>query len=342
VKKLLNTLYITTQDTWLSREGETAVVTVDHEVRQKLPIHNIGSIVCFGQINATPSFLGFCAERGVAVSFFTEYGKYLMRMDAPVRGNVLLRRQQYRFADDQKESAKIARSVLVGKVYNSRIVLQRAAREENALYPEIIQNTVDALASSLKELGKTISLEAMRGIEGDAARHYFDVFDHLIISQKEDFAFIDRNRRPPMDNVNAMLSFAYSLLAHEMASALEGVGLDPAVGFLHRDRPGRPSLALDLMEEFRSWFADRIVLTLINRKEVTGNQFTKSESGAIEMNDDARKKLLIAWQKRKQDELVHPFLGEKVAIGILPHIQARLLARYIRGDMDAYPPFVWR
>jgi CRISPR-associated protein Cas1 len=342
LKKLLNTLYITTQGTWLSREGETAVVTVDHEVRQKLPIHNIGSIVCFGLINATPAFLGFCAERGVAVSFFTEYGKYLMRMDAPVRGNVLLRRQQYRFADDQNESAKIARSVLVGKVYNSRIVLQRAAREDNALNPEIIQNTVDTLAGSLKELGKTVSLDTMRGIEGDAARHYFDVFDHLIISQKEDFTFIDRNRRPPMDNVNAMLSFAYSLLAHEVASALEGVGLDPAVGFLHRDRPGRPSLALDLMEEFRSWFADRIVLTLINRKEVAGNQFTKSESGAIEMNDDARKKLLIAWQKRKQDELVHPFLGEKVAIGILPHIQAQLLARYIRGDMDAYPPFVWR
>jgi len=342
LKKLLNTLYITTQGAWLSREGETAVVTVDHEVRQKLPIHNIGSIVCFGQINATPAFLGFCAERGVAVSFFTEYGKYLMRMEAPVRGNVLLRRQQYRLADNEQESAKIARSVLIGKIFNSRVVLQRAAREESTLYPDQLQKTVDSLALSIKDLGKTASLDALRGIEGDAARQYFDVFDHLIVSQKEDFEFTDRNRRPPMDNVNAMLSYAYTLLAHDVASALEGVGLDPAVGFLHRDRPGRPSLALDLMEEFRSWFADRIVLTLINRKEVLGKQFSKSESGAVDMGEEARKSLLLAWQKRKQDELTHPFLEEKVPIGILPHIQAQLLARYIRGDIDAYPPFVWR
>jgi len=342
MKRLLNTLYITTQGTWLSLEGETIVVSVEKQVIQKLPIHNIGGIICFGQVGASPPLLGFCASRGVAVSFMTEYGRFLARMDGPVRGNVLLRRQQYRLADSPEESAKIARSVLIGKISNSRLVLQRAAREGEGISSDSLNNTIEYLAITLKDFNKPQALETMRGLEGDAARRYFDVFDNLILTQKDDFKFTDRNRRPPTDNVNAMLSYVYSLLAHEAVAALEGVGLDPAVGFLHRDRPGRPSLALDLMEEFRSWLADRLVLTLINRREVTGKQFVKSESGAVEMDKDARKNLLLAWQNRKKDELTHPFLQEKVSVGLLPHIQASLLARYIRGDIDAYPPFVWR
>jgi CRISPR-associated protein Cas1 len=263
-------------------------------------------------------------------------------MDAPVRGNVLLRRQQYRLADNPEESSRIARSALIGKVLNSRLVLQRAAREESVINPDLLNNAVKYLAITLKDFDKPQKLETLRGLEGDAARRYFDVFNNLILAQKDDFIFNDRNRRPPTDNVNAMLSYMYSLLAHEAAAALEGVGLDPAVGFLHRDRPGRPSLALDLMEEFRSWLADRLVLTLVNRREVTGKQFMKSESGAVEMDKEARKSLLLAWQNRKKDELTHPFLQEKVPIGLLLHIQASLLARHIRGDIDAYPPFVWR
>ena len=342
MRRLLNTLYITTQGAWLSLEGETIVVSVERQVKQKLPIHNIGSIICFGQVGASPPLLGFCASRGVAVSFMTEYGRYLARMDAPVRGNVLLRRQQYRLADNPEESSSIARSALIGKVLNSRLVLQRAAREESVINPDSLNNAVKYLAITLKDFDKPQKLETLRGLEGDAARRYFDVFDNLILAQKDDFIFNDRNRRPPTDNVNAMLSYMYSLLAHEATAALEGVGLDPAVGFLHRDRPGRPSLALDLMEEFRSWLADRLVLTLINRREVTGKQFMKSESGAVEMDKEARKNLLLAWQNRKKDELTHPFLQEKVPIGLLLHIQASLLARHIRGDIDAYPPFVWR
>ena len=342
MRRLLNTLYITTQGAWLSLEGETIVVSVERQVKQKLPIHNIGSIICFGQVGASPPLLGFCASRGVAVSFMTEYGRYLARMDAPVRGNVLLRRQQYRLADSPEESSRIARSALIGKVLNSRLVLQRAAREESVIDPDSLNNAVKYLAITLKDFDKPQKLETLRGLEGDAARRYFDVFNNLILAQKDDFIFNDRNRRPPTDNVNAMLSYMYSLLAHEAAAALEGVGLDPAVGFLHRDRPGRPSLALDLMEEFRSWLADRLVLTLINRREVTGKQFMKSESGAVEMDKEARKSLLLAWQNRKKDELTHPFLQEKVPIGLLLHIQASLLARHIRGDIDAYPPFVWR
>jgi CRISPR-associated protein Cas1 len=253
-----------------------------------------------------------------------------------------VRRQQYRLADNPEECAKIARSVLIGKISNSRLVLQRAAREGEEVISDLLNDAIRYLAVTLKDFDKPKVLESLRGLEGDAARHYFDVFDNLILTQKDDFRFTDRNRRPPTDNVNALLSFVYSLLAHEVVAALEGVGLDPAVGFLHRDRPGRPSLALDLMEEFRSWLADRLVLTLINRREITGKQFTKSESGAVEMDTEARKNLLLAWQNRKKDELTHPFLQEKVSIGLLPHIQASLLARYIRGDIDAYPPFVWR
>ena len=342
MKHLLNTLFVTTQGAWLSLDGECVVVNIDRENHKKYPIHIMESIICLGRVNATAPLLGFCASKGVPVSFFNEFGRYLARVDAPVRGNVLLRRQQYRIADDQRGSESIARSVLIAKIANTRSVMLRFMRDNGDVESSSITSAVKYLAMTARDLAEGKSLDFMRGKEGNAARCYFNVFDHLILQQKDSFRFTDRNRRPPMDEVNAMLSFVYSLLAHDVASALEGVGLDPAVGFLHRDRPGRPSLALDLMEEFRPWLADRLVLSLINMKQVKADGFTKSESGAVVMDEVTRKTLLAAWHERKQEELTHPYIGEKMHIGLLPHIQSRLLARHIRGDLAKYPPFVWK
>ena len=342
MKRLLNTLFIFTQGAWLSREGENIVVNLDKETAKQFPVHLFDSVACFGRVSATAPLMGFCAQRGVPISFFSEHGRFLARVDGPVRGNVLLRRQQYRLADDDGATVKIARSVLIGKIANSRAVLMRSAREEGRAENTALSSAIRYLADIVRGLDGAPSLNTLRGMEGDAARTYFDVFDHLILSQKEHFRFTDRNRRPPMDRVNALLSFVYSLLAHDVASALEGVGLDPAVGYLHRDRPGRPSLALDIMEEFRSWLADRLVLSLINLKQIHAEGFSQSESGAVVMDEETRKAVIRAWQERKQDALTHPYTGEKMAIGLLPHMQARLLARHIRGELESYPPFVWK
>ncbi|NLE23813.1 MAG: type I-C CRISPR-associated endonuclease Cas1 [Clostridiaceae bacterium] len=344
MKHLLNTLFVMTQGAWLSQKGEEIIVHLDKETRKSYPIHIFESIICFGRVSATGPLLGFCASNGVPISFFSEQGRYLARVDGPVRGNVLLRRQQYRKADEVNCSSKIAQSILIAKLSNSRKVLMRFLRDNNNdenEFPEVT-SAINNLAIIAKEISSHISLDELRGFEGDAARCYFGAFNNLILTQKDFFEFKDRNRRPPMDRVNAMLSYVYSLLAHDVASALEGVGLDPAVGYLHRDRPGRPSLALDIMEEFRSWLADRIVLSLINLRQVDSRGFTISENGAVTMDEVTRKKIIAAWQSRKQDELTHPFIGEKISIGLLPHIQARLLAKHIRGDLEAYPPFVWR
>jgi CRISPR-associated protein Cas1 len=267
----------------------------------------------------------------------------MARVEGPVSGNVLLRREQYRWADRPEVSASMARSFLIGKIANARTVLQRALRDHgNKIAQAEVEQAVTQLGGSIKRLEKTESLDSLRGIEGDTARCYFGVFDHLITSQKDAFCFHGRNRRPPLDNVNCLLSFLYTLLLHDVRSALEGVGLDPAVGFLHRDRPGRPGLALDLMEELRPFLTDRLVLSLINLGQVKPGGFGKSETGAVTMTDDTRKEVIVAYQKRKQDEILHPFLGEKVAVGVLFHVQALLLARHLRGDLDGYPPFVWR
>jgi CRISP-associated protein Cas1 len=343
MKRLLNVLYVTTQGTYLHREGETAEVMLDGEVKLRMPLHTLQGIVCFGQVSMSPPLMGLCAEREVAVSFLSKNGRFLARIQGPVSGNVLLRREQYRRADDQEKSAEFARTVVIGKLNNSRVVLQRAVRE----YPSSpgageIAGTAKHLAEVLKVLEAPQLLDTVRGIEGEAASKYFEVFDHLIIAQKEDFFFKGRSRRPPLDNMNALLSFLYTLLAHDVASALETVGLDPAVGFLHRDRPGRPGLALDIMEEFRPVLADRLALSLVNLKQITGEGFQKTESGGVLMNDATRKDVIIAYQNRKQEEVSHPFLGEKIAIGLLPFTQALLLARHIRGDLDGYPPFIWR
>jgi CRISPR-associated protein Cas1 len=343
MKKHLNTLFVTTQGAYLAKEGESVVVKVDRETRLRVPVHTIGGIVCFGQVSCSPYLMGFCAERDVAVSFLSESGRFLARVQGPVSGNVLLRREQYRRADKYETSAEIAKTVLTGKLANCRTVLQRALRDhENKLDGEEIRQASKRLACSLRTLKSERSLDAIRGIEGDAAHTYFSVFDHLIISQKKDFIFQQRNRRPPLDKVNCLLSFLYTLLVHDVRSALESVGLDPAVGFLHRDRPGRPGLALDLMEEFRPVIADRLALSLINLSKVKKKGFKQAESGAILMNDDTRKTVLMAYQQRKQDEIIHPFLGEKVTVGLLFYTQALLMARYLRGDLDGYPPFIWK
>ncbi len=343
MKQLLNTLFVTTQGSYLCQKGDTVLVRVEKEDKLRVPIHTLGSIVCFGQVSCSPFLMGLCGEHNVTLSFLTEYGKFLARVHGPVTGNVLLRRQQYRYADCQQTSAKIARSIITAKIANSRNVLMRASREDSVCgQNEIAQKAIAYLAQSLDELRPNLSLDELRGKEGEAANIYFNVFDHLITVNKEDFFFTNRNRRPPVDNVNALLSFLYTLLAHDVGSALEAVGLDPAVGYLHRDRPGRASLALDIVEEFRAYLADRLALSLINRQQVKGSGFTKTESGAVTMDDETRKTVLIAWQKRKQDEITHPFIDEKIQVGLLPHVQAMLLARYIRGDLDGYPPFLWK
>lgn len=343
MKHLLNTLYVTTQGAYLSRENEAVLVRIDGETKLRVPIHTLDSVVCFGQVSCSPPLMALCAERNVGISFFSEHGRFWARVEGPVSGNVLLRREQYRRADDAAASAELARTIVLAKIANCRTVLLRTARErpETEGAPELA-TAADHLADHLKSLEEPVSLETIRGKEGDAARTYFGVFDHLIAAQKDAFFFLERSRRPPLDNMNALLSFLYTLLVHDVAAALAGIGLDPAVGYLHRDRPGRPGLALDIMEEFRPFLADRLALSLVNRQQIKGGGFRKTETGAVLMDDETRKEVLVAYQKRKQEEIRHPFLGEKIALGLLPHCQALLMARCLRGDLDGYPPFISR
>lgn len=343
MKKYLNTLYVTTQNAYLNKEGQSVVVNVEKEVRLRLPIHTLDGIVCFGAVSMSPFLMHHCAESNVAVSFLSEYGKFLARIQGPISGNVLLRREQYRVADRPEDAAQVARNMLIGKLANSRTVLRRALRDyADKIDGEALGRAETRLTQYLKRLDAPYPIDELRGIEGEAAASYFAAFPQLITCNDPAFTFTGRNRRPPTDPVNALLSFVYTLLVHDCRSALEGVGLDPCVGYLHTDRPGRPSLALDLMEEFRAFLADRLVLSLINRRQIQPKDFNDSAGGAVAMTDDARKTLLSTWQKRKQEEITHPYLGEKCKIGLLPHVQAQLLARHLRGDLEAYPPFIWR
>jgi len=343
MKKYLNTLFVTTAGAYLVKEGESVLVRVEGEVRLRMPVHGLDGIVCFGSVGMSPFLMGLCAEREVTVSFLSQNGRFLASVHGPVSGNVLLRREQYRRADDQTASAAIARAVLIGKLSNCRTVLLRAVRDHgDRLARNEVQEASDRISRQLEQVVREPLLDGLRGLEGDAARIYFSVFDHLILGQKDTFTFHERSRRPPLDRVNGLLSFLYTLLLHDVRSALESVGLDPAVGFLHRDRPGRPGLALDLMEEFRPFLADRLALSLINLGQVRENGFTILESGAVHMDDETRKTVLTAWQKRKAEEIVHPFLNEKAKVGLLFYLQALLLARHLRGDLDGYPPFIWR
>ncbi|MBU2489056.1 MAG: type I-C CRISPR-associated endonuclease Cas1c [Proteobacteria bacterium] len=343
MKKMLNTLFVTTQGTYLKKEGETVVIRQEKQDRARFPIHTLSGIVCFGNVSASPFLLGFCAERGVSVSFLSQRGRFLARVTGPVSGNVLLRRAQYRLADDPEGSARVARFILAGKLSNSRAVLGRALRDHSDKMDGMAVKEASGRISGCLELTMgNEDLNVLRGLEGEAARTYFSVFDHLIVRSKKDFRFTCRSRRPPLDPVNALLSFFYSLLLHDIRSALESVGLDPAVGFLHRDRPGRYGLALDLMEEFRPVLADRLALSLINLGQVKGSDFREIETGGVLMTDEARKRVLVAWQTRKQEEMMHPFLKEKAPLGMFFWIQAALMARFLRGDLDGYPPFLWR
>ncbi len=342
MKKLGNVLYIITPDAYLALDGETVVVKKDEKRALRLPLHNLEAIVCFNYPGVSPALMGACARRGIGLAFLRPSGRFLARVTGPVHGNLLLRKKQYRATQEAQTTLAIAKSCVLGKVYNSRKVLERARRDHALLVnTQRLKAASDFLKASLPAIREAEDLETLRGLEGHAAKQYFRVFGELILHQKDDFAFRERTRRPPRDRMNALLSFLYSLLTYEVASALEAVGLDPQMGYLHADRPGRPSLALDLMEELRPVLADRLALTLVNRKQIKGKGFLVKESGGVLMDDDTRKKVIQAWQERKRDEITHPFLKERIPLGLLPHVQAQLLARHLRGDLDAYPPYFW-
>ena len=343
MRKLLNTVYVTAENAGLRKDGENLVVTVDGVERARAPFHMLASIVAFGPAMLTPALIGACAQAGIGVVLLDRVGRFQARVEGPVSGNVLLRRAQYAVSERPED---IVRAFLIGKLANQRHVLMRAARDHGGDFADAdrarLQGVVDRIAFLARRLeAKPEPLDALRGAEGEAAQLYFSVFDLAIRSDEPQMRFSGRSRRPPRDPVNALLSFLYTLLTHDCRSALEAVGLDPAVGFLHRDRPGRPGLALDLMEELRPVLADALALTLINRRQLRAADFETREGGATLMSDDARKRLLTAWQERKKEERTHPFLGEKAPIGLFPFLQAQMLARRLRGDLDAYPPLIW-
>lgn len=342
MRQLLNTLFVTTEGSYLSQDGNTVHVKVGGETRVRVPIHTLQGIVCFGRVSCSPYLMALCAENDVQISFLSSHGRFLARVVGKAHGNVLLRKEQYRRSMADEESAAIARSIVLGKLFNCRAVLLRGAREAR---DELSASRLRDASAKLKLIGKSLlkpePLDSVRGREGEGARAYFAVFDDLILSP-DGFRFAGRSRRPPLDPINTMLSFAYTLLVHDVTAALESVGLDPAVGFLHRDRPGRGGLALDMAEEFRPVIADRLILSLINRRQVKAGGFEKAATGAVSMGEATRKVVLQAYHSRKQEVIVHPYTGEKTAVGILPFVQALVMSRYLRGDLDAYPPFAWR
>lgn len=343
MKQLLNTLFITSEDIYLSLDGENVLANREKAIVARYPLHTLQSIVSFSYVGASPALMGACADRGIGLAFCSPRGRFLARVCGESSGNVLLRREQYRIADDPTRCCEIARTMIFGKLTNSAASIQRTLRDHA---PRVQHCGLEEAVSDIRELLPHVldvpDSDTLRGLEGCAATAYFGVFDHLLLNRKNEFFFRGRNRRPPLDRINAMLSFSYSLLAHDCASALEAVGLDAYVGFLHRDRPGRQSLALDLMEELRPCMADRFVLTLVNNRMIRPENFQVQDSGAVLLTDDGRRLFLKAWQERKRDQLTHPYLGEKMNWGMIPYTQALLLARFIRGDLDAYPPFLWK
>jgi len=343
MKRLLNTLYITNPDYYLSLDGENAVIKLKEEEIGRVPLHTLDGIVTMGFAGASPKLMGYCSEKNISITFLSSSGRFLATVNGESRGNVLLRKEQYRISDNEEKALKIARNMIIGKIYNCRWILERATRDHAfRIDVERIKRQSNYLYNALNNFNEISSLAQLRGIEGEAASVYFSVFDELILQQKEHFHFDRRNRRPPLDNVNALLSFTYTLLAGMCKSSLEAVGLDPYVGFLHTDRPGRISLALDLMEELRPIMADRFVLTLINKKIVSPGGFRTKENGAVIMDEDTRKAVISAWQLKKQEMIIHPYLSENIEWGMIPYAQALLLARYIRGDLDEYPPILWK
>lgn len=344
MKKLLNTVYVTTEGAALRKDGENLVAELEGEAKVRIPLHMLASVVAFGPVLVSPALIGACAQAGITLALLDRAGRFQARIEGPVSGNVLLRRAQYRASEAPVE---IVRSLVIGKVANQRAVLLRGLRDHG---PEMapddraaVETAAARIAQILRRAACTdITLEALRGAEGEAASLYFSVFDQLIRSPDAELRWHGRSRRPPLDPINALLSFLYTLLTHDCRSACESVGLDPAVGFLHRDRPGRPSLALDLMEELRAPLADRLALSLVNRRQVRAGDFRAMDGGAVLLTDAARKLVLTAWQERKQEERQHAFLGEKAPFGLVPWLQAQMLARHLRGDLDAYPPWFWK
>jgi len=334
---------VTMPDAYLACDGENVLIKVDNEIKFRVPVHNLEGIVCFGFAGSSPKLMYLCCERGVTLSFLSQYGKFMGRVTGNISGNVLLRRTQYRWSDDEAVSARLSRRFIAAKIMNSRAVLHRVLRDHaESVDRKSLERTIQLMAKMPSRLEQALNGDSIRGIEGEAAHLYFSNFNQLVLSQKEEFHMNGRSRRPPTDRINALLSFLYTLLTHEVVAALESVGLDPQVGFLHRDRPGRPSLALDVMEELRSHFVDRLAVTLINRGQISAKNFMVKENGAVIMNDDTRKEVLTAWQKRKQEEITHPYLEEKIPLGLVPYVQAMLLARHMRGDLEDYPPFFWK
>jgi len=346
MRRMLNTIYVTSEDAWLRKDGANLVVEVSGEERGRAPLHMLDGIVSFGRPGASPALLAACAEAGIAISHLDPNGRFLARVEGPRSGNVLLRRAQFRTVDDPGRAVPIVRGVVAAKAANQRAVLRRALRDYGAETPAGRRDALAAAEARLSEVVRrtlaVAEVDGLRGLEGEAALAYFSVFDDLVRVEDPAFRFGGRSRRPPLDRVNALLSFLYAMLGHDCRAALEAHGLDPQVGFLHADRPGRASLALDLMEELRPVLADRLALSLINRRQVAANDFTVEEAGGVRLGDDARKRVLTAWQERKRDELPHPFLDETMPPGLLAHAQAQLLARYLRGDLDGYPGFIWK
>lgn len=344
MKTHLNTLFVTLEGAWLRKDGAAVEVRHEGETKLRVPLHNLDGIACFGwDTTASASLMAACAEAGVALSFHTPHGKFLASTNGFTSGNILLRREQYRRADHEPAALAIAANMISAKLANSRTVLMRGARDhgsKDANRAFVLQQGADFLEQRIRLARRVTSLDSLRGVEGDAAAAYFAAFPHLMTHGDAGLTMTGRSRRPPLDPVNALLSFLYTLLMHDCRSALESCGLDAQCGFLHRDRPGRPSLALDLMEEFRAFFADRVALTLFNRKQLGPQDFERQESGAVLLKEASRKVVLTTWQEKKQDEITHPFLDEKTTVGLLPHLQARLLARHLRGDLDAYPAFL--
>ncbi|AIM25966.1 type I-C CRISPR-associated endonuclease Cas1c [Melissococcus plutonius] len=343
MRKLLNTIFITTPKSYLALDGQNLLIKMEDDQKHRMPLHNIEAIITTGYPGISPALMRMCADQNITITFLTSSGKFGCRVVGKTSGNVYLRKKQYQVSEDEMGSLTIARNFIIGKLYNQRWMLERMIREHtlkiNVTYFKQISQE---LKSFIEDISFVQNLDTLRGIEGQAASRYFSLFDQMILQQKEDFRFYSRNRRPPLDNVNALLSFTYTLLSQECTSALEMVGLDPYVGFMHQDRPGRTSLAQDLMEELRGIFADRFILTLINKKMMTKKDFIKKENGTVLLTDEARKRFFLAWQKKKNETIQHPFLGEKITWGIVPYAQALLLSRFLRGDLDGYPPFLWK
>lgn len=343
MRKLLNTLFVTSEEAYLALETENVAVYIGEEKKAQYPLLVLESIISFSYKGASPALMGACARNGIQLVFLTPRGRFLARVCGQEQGNVLLRKEQYRLSDDLEKSCRIARNFIFGKVYNQRWVLERTLRDHRMRVDSAaLESASQALAGLLPAIETETDLDALHGLEGEASVRYFRVFDEMILNQKADFLFDSRNRRPPTDNMNALLSFAYVLLSNDCASALESVGLDSYVGFMHRDRPGRTSLALDLMEELRAPMADRLCITMVNNRVLQDKHFERQESGAVFLGEDGRKLFLSAWQNKKKEEITHPYLKEKMAWGLVPYVQSLLLARCLRGDLDGYPPFLWK